>query len=186
MGAQEDVRVRDPLAQAEELLPELASRGELCSHDVIGPEPGDGIDDLRRLARMPAQLPEPGVCATDLRGREALGRHQRHRERGLKREFLRDALRHRKDRDQLEPPRQVRDRLEMGRAFARPLTGSVPVRNGARTQSRLGVVMGEKVGATLREAGEPLLQNLRDGFVPAGPTLPSEAIDTRPPGSTRA
>ena len=76
-----------------------------------------------------------------------------------------------RSRDQLEPPRQVRDRLEVGRSFARPLTGSVPVGNGARTQSRLGVVMGEKVGAALREAGEPLLQDLRDIFVPSGATL---------------
>jgi hypothetical protein len=57
VSAQEDLRVQNLLTQTEEFLPELASRGQLRPHGVIGPEPGDGSGDLCRLARMPAQLP---------------------------------------------------------------------------------------------------------------------------------
>ena len=95
---------------------------------MIGPETGDGIDDLCGLAPVSAEFPESRVCSPDLWGGEASDRHQRHRERSLELELLRDTLRlHRKDRHQLKPPRQVRDRFEVGRAFARPLPGSVPV-----------------------------------------------------------
>ena len=96
----------------------------------VGPgevEPPEGVDDgteLHRLASLLTQRESASVGLFHLGGGIALGRHQGWAKRGLKLQLpLRPLARVRERPDDVEASGQVRDRLDVGRALRRTLTG---------------------------------------------------------------
>ena len=154
MGLEEKLLVLLSLGQLEELVGKIA--GGLKPHPQVIeiPEPPDRGVGLPGVADPLGKLPRPQIRRRYLRSWPFRG-YERDAQGVLKPNLLARVLRRiGQALEQLEAPREMSDRLLVGKALGRLLPGSMPVADGLFGQFGIGQMAGEHfrtVGGDLRE-----------------------------------
>ncbi len=111
-----DTRIRNSLGELQHFAGYSQSGGQLSPQHMKGPEPPQGLRNLRRGAQPFTKRARPQVQGADFLRRVPLGRNQRHAEGELQPQFLeRAALGVRQCRKQFQSPPRGGDRLLISR-----------------------------------------------------------------------
>src|SRR5438445_3048021 len=150
VGLEKLARILSSLGQAQELLGKLVCSPGIPPDLVELPKASQGVEELRRLADLPADLKRPAKHLLHVLGRIAASGHEWRPQGELEGELVLKPLRPLGNlRQQRYALGEVADRFLVGRAPDGALAGALPVRNSLGTEPGLRVVMGYQLGLRL-------------------------------------
>jgi hypothetical protein len=153
--------LREAAEDREKLLGPLAvAARDVDAHDAVQDGVGDGLAELLGEASRARE------GSLDLVGSVALGREERHAERGDEVDLLAAALRRFGHRlEQTEPAPELLGRLRVRCAPEGALARPLPVGRGGRCLPRVLEVLRQQLGLPLLQIGEALAERGRDAPV---------------------
>src|SRR2546425_12950098 len=123
MGHGESGSVLRSLSDTEHLLRKLTPGLVLRTNQIVHPQSEQHRQKLSGISELPAQLSRPSVDLSNFRGPVTLAGDERIAEGELQRKFLLVTFgRFRQGFEQLQPFREVTDRLDMCRALGGSLS----------------------------------------------------------------
>src|SRR5262249_55101403 len=149
------------LGQGDESLSQFPCRLQLSPKYIKAPRGPQRWNELGSLTELPAQFECTAKDCFHFWDSKASREHQWQTKGDLQCEFLVRAFGGvRQGFEQLQSPGEMTDRLHIGRALARALSGFLPVRNSLLLEPRFGVMVSQQFRLGLDCLGKLLLQDL--------------------------
>ena len=165
------------LGQAQAMFRQLARGSMFRPRGIKDPHSPEHGEKLRSLTGLPAQFPRSGIHVSHFGRGKSLGGDQRSTQGELECKFLLEAFRGlRQSVEQFQPLSEMTDRFCIGRSLHRLLARHLPMDDRLLAETRLAVVISEKLRLSFSGLRKSLLQYLGNPPMVTLPLTPQQRL----------